>query len=88
MFPIAMQHEGICADAILWNTLILFYLEQSESKHTIVSFLQMQQEGLLLYGLILPSILKACGNVAAMNLEERLHAKFAQPRDSRPHMNI
>ncbi|KAI5070801.1 hypothetical protein GOP47_0015144 [Adiantum capillus-veneris] len=68
-----MQLAGVSADIISWNSLIMGYAEQGESKGAYSLFLQMQEQGMPPTDVVLLSVLKACGNMSALQIGKRIH---------------
>ncbi|KAH7286298.1 hypothetical protein KP509_33G068000 [Ceratopteris richardii] len=62
-------------DIVTWNTLILAYAEAGQGEDALVLFEQMQTEGLNADIASLISIMKACGNIGAMDVGQMLHGE-------------
>jgi pentatricopeptide repeat protein len=66
--------EGLFArDSICWNALIIGYAQQGLDQNALNCFQQMQNEGLSPNGVTYLAILKACGNVRAIEKGKQIH---------------
>ena len=66
--------EGLFArDSICWNALITGYTQQGHDQEALNCFKQMENEGLSPNGVTYLSILKACGNIGAIEKGKQIH---------------
>lgn len=71
-----MQLEGILPDVVSWNVVILGFVEQGEGTKSLELYSQMQAQGLSPDNVMFVSILKACGNITALEIGKRVHAQI------------
>ncbi|MCO5611417.1 hypothetical protein L7F22_065670 [Adiantum nelumboides] len=69
-----MQVEHVASDVASWNAVISGYADQEDPFFTLQLYGQMLEQGLLPTMATFISILKACGNTAALNSGWRFHA--------------
>ena len=60
-------------DTICWNALITTYTKQGHDHEALNCFKQMENEGLSPNGVTYLSILKACGNLGAIEKGKQIH---------------
>lgn len=71
-----MQLEGVVPDIVSWNVVIAGLVEQDERDKACSLYLHSQEQGLLPSSSIMFTMMKACGNTAALDAGRRLHAQF------------
>ncbi|KAH7440808.1 hypothetical protein KP509_03G011500 [Ceratopteris richardii] len=65
-------------NVVSWNALIAGYVEDSKGEQALDCLEQMQYEGLSPDVVTFTCILKACGNIGALDEGERIHHEIAQ----------
>lgn len=65
-------------DVVSWNALITGYMTYDQGKEVLTSFEQMQQEGVCLDAISFACILKASGNVGALDQGQEIHAEIGR----------
>lgn len=71
-----MQFEGVLPDLVSWNAVISGYVEQDQSDKASLLYMQLQEQGLLPSSSIFLTMMKACGNTAALDAGRRFHAQI------------
>ncbi|KAH7277918.1 hypothetical protein KP509_38G015500 [Ceratopteris richardii] len=70
--------ELSCRDVVSWNTLISGYVEHGDDREALNCFEKMQAEGISPDVVTLTCILKACGNIGAVERVQKLHADISR----------
>lgn len=70
-----MQVEGVCPNTMTWNALLLGFTEHEEITETLQLYMQMLEQAVLPDGLTYVIAIKACGNLAAVEIGKVFHAQ-------------
>lgn len=70
-----MQVEGIDPNTMTWNALLMGFAEHEEVTRALESYRQMLDQGVTPDRLTFVSVLKACGNAAALETGRCFHAQ-------------
>lgn len=71
-----MQAEGLSSDVVAWSAVISSFAEQGENEVAFELVSQMQEQGVAPNRVTFLSILKACGNLAAIQFGRKVHAQI------------
>lgn len=73
-----MYMESVVPNVVSWNIIILGFVELGQSIKSLELYSQMQAQGLSPDGVMLVSIVKACSEIATLELGKRVHALSCQ----------